>query len=124
MSDRSAEKVSTRRHAAALVSIACFVLLVLILVGTFFRHADDMTIGLLGLCAATAGGWWIITERMPRRALGIVGAAAGVVVIVVAITRALNGTDRVLVRVGIVVVLLGAMLASARAAMMHDVQRH
>ena len=35
--------------------------------------------------------WWAITERMPRRAVGIAGAALGVAAIVVALVRATPG---------------------------------
>jgi diacylglycerol kinase family enzyme len=122
MSERSAEKVSARRRAAALVSLACFAVLVLSLVVILFRHADDLTIGIVGLFVAAAGGWWIITEQMPRRALGAIGAALGLVAIVVAVVRAVNGADRVVLWVVLVVVLLALMLASARAAMMQELQ--
>ena len=49
--------------------------LALMLVVILFRHADHLTIGLVGLVLAAAGGWWIVTERMPRRAFGVVGVA-------------------------------------------------
>ena len=60
---------------------------------------------------------------MPRRAFGIAGVAVGLVAIVVAIARALDGADRITLRVVVVVVLLAVMLASARAAMTHDLHR-
>ncbi len=123
MSDRPTEKVSNRRRTAALVSLASFVLLVLILVGILFDHADDLAIGLLGLCVTTAGGWWIVTEPMPRRAFGIGGVTIGLLAIIVAIARAINGTDRVALRVVVAVVVLTMMLASARAAMTNDRDR-
>ena len=123
MSDASAERVSTRRRAAAVVSILCFVLLALMLVGILFRSANHLVFSLLGLCVAAAGGWWMVTERMPRRAFGIAGAAVGLVVIVVTIARALVGADRVALRVVLIIVVLGVMLASARAAMVRNLHR-
>ena len=39
-------------------------------------------LALLGLAVAVAGGWWVITEQMPSRAMGIVGAVVGMVVMV------------------------------------------
>jgi diacylglycerol kinase family enzyme len=122
MSDRP-RNVSTGRRTAALVSLGSFVLLVLILVGILFDHADDLAIGLLGLCVATAGGWWTITERLPRRAFGIAGLAIGLVAIAVATARALDGADRITLRVAVAVVVLGVMLASARVAMTSDLHR-
>jgi len=55
MSDRSAGNVSARRRTAALVSLACFAVLAVTLVIILFRHADDLTIGLVGLFVAAAG---------------------------------------------------------------------
>jgi diacylglycerol kinase family enzyme len=123
VSERSTEKVSPGRRTAALVSLGCFVLLVLVLVGILFDHADDLAIGLLGLCVATAGGWWVVTEPMPRRAFGIVGVLVGLLAIIVATARALDGADRIALRVVVAVVVLAVMLASARAAMMPDLHR-
>ena len=75
---RSTEKVSARRRAAALVSLAllraarpdassasCS--------GT--RHVPRRSRS-SGSGVAAAGGWWVVTEPMPRRAFGIVGRRA------------------------------------------------
>ena len=48
---------------------------------------------------------------------------AGLVVIASAIVRALDGADRIVLRVVLVVVLLAGMLALARAAMAPDLRR-
>ena len=123
MNEPSAHKASARSRRAAVVSLACFALLVLALVGILFRHGDDLALALVGLCIAAAGGWWAVTELMPRRAFGIGAAVVGVVAIVVATTRALGGADRIALRVALFVVLLALMLASARAAMLHSLDR-
>ncbi|HEY2332065.1 MAG TPA: diacylglycerol kinase family protein [Acidimicrobiales bacterium] len=123
MSDGFSERVSARRRTAALVSVGCFVLLVLILVVILVRHADSLTIGIVGLGVAAAGGWWVLTEQMPRRAFGAIGLAVGFGAIVLAIARAINGADRVALWGVLVVAVLLAMLASAHRAMMRDLDR-
>jgi diacylglycerol kinase family enzyme len=123
MNERPAEKVSIRRRIAALVSLICFVLLASSLVVLLVRHVEDMTIGLLGLCIAAAGAWWIVTERMPRRAFGMVGLTVGFAAIAVAIGRAIDGADRIALWIILVTVLLVIMIGLARVATMPDAHR-
>jgi diacylglycerol kinase family enzyme len=123
MSDPSAEKLRARRRAAAIGSLACIAALTAILVGILFRSANHLVVALLGLGLAVAGGWWFVTERMPRRALGVAGVVAGLIVIASAIARTLNDTDRIVARVVLVVILLLLTLALTRAAMAPDLHR-
>lgn len=60
-----------RRQAAAVLGVlpfaAALVSLVLFLVG----NVAGLVVGLLGVGVVTAGGWWVITEPMFRRGVGI-----------------------------------------------------
>jgi diacylglycerol kinase family enzyme len=112
--------VPTRRRVAAIVGLVTSVILAAVVVAILFRNGDSLVIGLLGLCVAVAGGWWVITEPMPRRAIGILGVAVGMAAMVFAVANALNGADRVLVRTALVAALLAITLGSARAAMVRD----
>ena len=87
--------VSTRRRVAALVALASALVLAAAVVVILLRNGTSLAIGLVGLCLAVAGGWWLITEPMPRRAIGIVGVVAGLAAMVFALAHALNGADRV-----------------------------
>ena len=98
---------------AALVGAATLVAFV---AAVLIRNGQSLVIGLVGVGVAVAGAWWALTERMPRRALGTVGVVAGVAAIAVAVARALNGAERIGVRVAVVCVLLAATTACAAAA--------
>ncbi len=80
------------------------------------RNGGRLRVALVGLAVAVAGGWWVLTERMPRRAVGMVGLVAGVVLMLVALIRAAANGDQVLLRVAILVVLIALVGWTARAA--------
>ena len=107
--------VSARRRVMAWVAIGSAALLGLAVVVLLVNHALALILCLVGLALAVAGGWWVLTERMPRRAVGMVGLAAGVLVMLVALVRVAT-TDEILLRVAILVVLIGITGWAARAA--------
>lgn len=100
----------------AWLSIGSAVLLAVVLALLLVHHAGSLLIALVGLAVAVAGGWWVLTERMPRRAVGMVGLVAGVVLMLVALIRAAANGDQVLLRVAILVVLIALVGWTARAA--------
>ena len=65
---------------------------------------------------AGAGGWWLITERPPRRWVGLGGVVVGLVIIVGAVIAAADG-DWPLVRAALVLLLFVVTIGSARLAM-------
>jgi diacylglycerol kinase family enzyme len=116
--------ISWRERAYALGSLACGLFLVVILVGFIVRNLGFLALALVGLGLAAAGAWWAITERMPRRAIGIVGAALGVVGIVVALFRATPQGDQVGLRLVVLAVLLAGAVGLGRAALVRDLHVH
>ena len=62
--------VSPRRRLAAVAALVGTAALVAFVIAVLFRNGDSVVIGLVGVVVAVAGGWWVITERMPRRAIG------------------------------------------------------
>jgi diacylglycerol kinase family enzyme len=112
--------VSTRRRAAAVVALVGTVALIAFVVAVLFRHGAHVVTGLVGLAIAVAGAWWVITARMPRRAIGAVGVFVGLVIVGVAVVNALDGAERIAVRIIIFVVLLLVTMACARAAMLRE----
>ena len=70
-------RVSLRRRLAAWFALAGTVALAVTLAVILFNHGVSILIGIVGLFLAVAGGWWLVTEPMPRRAIGIAGLAAG-----------------------------------------------
>lgn len=91
--------------------------LVLVVVVALIRNPGMLVVGLVGLALTGWGGWWAITERMPRRALGIVSAVAGLLLIGLGIARAVAGTDTAVLLAAVVVVLFGIAAAQARLAL-------
>ncbi len=109
-----------RTRALALASLGCGAVLVLLVVLFVARNVADLAVALVGLTLAVAGGWWIATERMPRRALGAVGAVIGVVVVAVAVVHATADAEQPLARLVLLGVLLVVTVGLARAALVHD----
>ena len=63
--------VSVRRRFAAIVALVGLAALTVFLVGVLFHTGVYLLLGLVGLLVAVAGGWWFVTEQMPRRAIGV-----------------------------------------------------
>ena len=87
---RCSRRVCTRPHAprvAAIVALVTSVVLVLYVLAVLFGHCVDLLFGLIGVSVAVAGGWWLVTKRMPRRFFGIIGVVVGLVALGVIIAR-------------------------------------
>ncbi|MFN8034723.1 MAG: diacylglycerol kinase family protein [Acidimicrobiia bacterium] len=115
--------VSVRRRVAAAGALAGTVVLAVAIAVILFNNAVSLAVGIVGLGLVVAGGWWSVTEQMPRRAVGVAGIAVGLVVIGVAVYRAVDGADRIVLRLALVVVLLAITLGCARGAMAQDLHR-
>ena len=116
--------ISWRERAYALGSLGCGTLLTVVLIGFIVRNLAFLALGLFGLGLVAVGAWWVITERMPRRAMGLVGAALGVAAIVAALFRATPQGDYVGLRVVVLAVLLAGAVALGRAALVRDLYAH
>jgi diacylglycerol kinase family enzyme len=87
-------------------------------------NAGFVALGLAALGLAVAGAWWAVTERVPRRAVGIVGVGIGAAGMVAALILATPQVDRVVVRSLILAVLLSGAVGLARAALARDLHHH
>ncbi len=119
----TATRVSLRRRLAAWFALAGTVALAVTLAVILFNHGVSILIGIVGLFLAVAGGWWLVTEPMPRRAIGIAGLAAGFALMVAALANALGDADRIAFRAVLIAALLAITLACARAAMLRDLHQ-
>jgi len=108
------------QRVAAVVALVAIGLVLVVLVVFVVSSLTAVIVAVAGLAIATAGGWWVITEGMPRRAIGIGGLVAGVLVIVVALAIAVSGAERIGVRLAIVVALLALGMAAAHEALRRD----
>ncbi len=104
------------RRVWAVVSLVCIGLLVLLLAAFLVTDLVAVVVAVAGLAVTAWGGWWAITERMPRRALGAAVLVLGLLVLVAALVLGADRDQRpgwiLLAALGLVV---GA-LAGARAA--------
>ncbi|MEZ5184827.1 MAG: diacylglycerol kinase family protein [Candidatus Nanopelagicales bacterium] len=114
------EPPSVRRRIWAVVSLVAMALSVVLVVVFLVSEPILLIGGTLGLAVVGAGGWWLATEQYPRRVIGGMGVAAGVLVIVWSVLRAFADSDGGLWR--LLVVLAAATLAvgAARAALVRD----
>ena len=88
------------------------------------RNLGFLVLALVGLGVAVGGMWWAVTERMPRRGLGIAGGIVGVILMVLAIIWVTPHSDRPLLRLALVAVLLVAAVGFGRAALVRDLHEH
>ncbi|MGP8063356.1 MAG: diacylglycerol/lipid kinase family protein [Acidimicrobiales bacterium] len=88
------------------------------------RNFGFLVLALVGLSITVGGAWWAVTERMPRRGLGIAGGVVGVILMVLAVVWVTPHTDRPLFRLVLLVVLLGSAVGLGRAALVRDVLEH
>ena len=119
---RRPKRVSGRERGLALGSLACGLLLAVAIVAFVLHNLGWLALALAGLALAVGGLWWAITERMPRRGLGIVGGVGGVVLIALTVIWATPHADRPLLRLVAMAVLLCGAVGLARAALTRDLQ--
>ncbi len=117
---RTVTRVSLRRRLGAWFALAGTVALAVTLAVILFNHGVSIVIGIVGLVLAVAGGWWLVTEPMPRRAVGIAGLVAGLALMVAALANVFNDADRIALRAVLVAALLAITLVCACAAMVRD----
>ena len=116
------DRVAWPQRGLALASLGCGLLLAVAVVVFVIRGFSTLAVALVGLVITIGGGWWIITERMPRRLIGAAVAVLGVVVIGAAVVHATPSADRPVLRVVLVVALLAATVALGRVALVRDIE--
>jgi diacylglycerol kinase family enzyme len=116
-------EITMTRRVAALVALVGAAVLVVVVVVFLVRSGVLLLFGLAGLAVTVAGAWWAVTERMPRRLVGIIAGAVGFVVMCIALALAASNGEHFLLNGAIVVVLLAVSLGCGRAAVVHGVHR-
>ena len=86
--------VSGRQRALAWMSIACAVVLAVVLIVFSLSNLLALLAVVLGLAVAVAGAWWLVTEHPPRRWFGLIGALVGLAIIVAAVFGAADQYSR------------------------------
>jgi diacylglycerol kinase family enzyme len=112
--------IGGRRRIAAGVAVVAVGVLAVVLLVFLWRNLLAAVVALAGLVLSVAGGWWVVTERMPRRAMGVVGVGAGLLVVVAAVVSTIDGVDQIVLRLVAIVGLLAIAMLSARYALRRD----
>jgi diacylglycerol kinase family enzyme len=120
----TAGRVSWRKRGCAIGSLVCGLLVVAVLIGFIARNLGSVAIAAVGLALAITGVWWAVTERMPRKALGIVAVVLGAGGIVEALVRATPQGDRVVLRLALLGALLALSVGLGRAALVRNLADH
>ena len=117
---RSANASGWRQRGLALASLGCGLVVAVMLIVFMATNLGFLMLALIGLALTVAGGWWVITERMPRRAIGMAAGVAGVAVIVLAVIQATPQGDRPLLRLVLLAAFLAGAVGFGRAALVRD----
>lgn len=108
---------STGQRVQAIVALVAAAVLVVVVVVLLASSLMALLIGVIGLILMGAGGWWVVTEQMPRRGVGFAGVALGAVAVIVALIGVIVGFEG---RVGagvLVIVLAAIVLGETRLAL-------
>ncbi len=118
--DRRASAVSARTRVLALVSLCVGASLVVVTAAFAVRNVGSLLQALAALAVAGAGAWWVITERLPRRAVGFAGLIAGLALLVSAVVTATPASERPWLRLVVVLVGVAVTVLCGRAALVRD----
>ena len=117
-------RIGWPERACALGSLACGLVLVGFVIGFIVRNLGFLALAVVGLGLAVAGAWWTITERMPRRAIGMVGAVLGIAGIVARWWARRRRGEHVGLRLVLLAVLLIGAVGLGRAALARNLHAH
>jgi diacylglycerol kinase family enzyme len=114
--------VTARQRVLAILALVADLLLLVALLRFLLDNGGMLLLALVGLSVAVGGGWWMVTEQMPRRGFGVTGLVAGFALIVVAIVRGAATSDQPFLRIAVVAALLAVAGITARAALLPDLR--
>jgi diacylglycerol kinase family enzyme len=115
--DRPRPSITSFARAMAVLSLGCSVLLLVLVAAFLVRNGIYVAIGLAGVVLAVVSGWWVVTGRAWRRVVGWAGLGAGAVLIVTALLGAGHEDWESVIRLVVALVLLAAIVSSARSAL-------
>jgi len=116
------ERPSLRRRALAFLSLLATAVLVVEVIVFVARNAVWLVVALAGVALAVAGLWWVLTERLPRRAVGTVGLVVGAALVVAAIVQVVQGAQSPLLRIAVAGATLAVAATAGRAALAPDLR--
>lgn len=108
---------STRQRIQAIIALVCIAALILLVVAALLRNPAILVVGIVGLLVTAWGAWWAITEQMPRRAVGVVVAVVGLILILFGLIRGITNTESAILQGVLVIALVGLAASQARLAL-------
>ncbi|MFM2438582.1 MAG: lipid kinase YegS [Actinomycetota bacterium] len=116
----AAPEVSTFRRACAIVALLAAAILLVAIVLYLIANIGYLILGLIALALAGGGGWLLVTEQMPRRAVGAVLLGAGVLVMLWTIFQVASDSEHPVLRMLVVIVLAAVAVIGTRLALVHE----
>ena len=113
---------TARQRLLAILALLADLLLLVAVIVFLINSGVQLLVALIGLAIAVAGGWWMVTEEMPRRGFGTAGLVVGFVLIVLALVIAATSAENPVLRIGIVAALLLIAGGASRAALLPDLR--
>ena len=107
------------------MALALVVVLVAYATVVLISNLNALLLGAVGMAMIVVGLWWLITERMPRRAIGIIAGVLGLAVVAVAVVwvsdggRDLRQVLTILLIIGVLGGLVGLLARVALADTLH-----
>ena len=117
---------SAAKRLLAVVSLVAITLVVLLALLFLLTRPILLLGSFAGLAVAGTGGWWLITEQNPRRAIGIAGIVLGALIIIGSFWWASTNSGGTLWRLLLIMFLLAVAISAARGALvrnLHDIDR-
>jgi diacylglycerol kinase family enzyme len=113
---------SPARRTLAVLSLLAAAVLVGAVIVFLVHNLAWLVVALLGLVVGTAGLWWVLTERLPRRAFGIAALVVGAALVVVAMLQTIESLQTALLRLVVATALVAVTAFAGRAAMAPDLR--
>ncbi len=105
-----------RVRVLAWTSLLASALFVVLVIAFAARNAGAVVLGIVGVLAALAGGWWLVAGQAARRIVGIAGVVVGAALAVAALLWAGDESWASVARLAVALLLLALALFAARAA--------
>lgn len=117
----SPTRTNLLRRVAAIIAIAAAAAFVVTMVILLLHNGILIVVGLVGVAVSAAGAWWTITERAPRRFVGLALVAVGLIVMMLGLTHMFTRADRLVPHLALALGLLLLASIAARLALVHDI---
>lgn len=115
-----------RNRLQAAVALLSLVAIATVIVVTLWRNPGWLLLAVAGWGLLGWGGWWVVTERMPRRAIGAAAMAVGMAAVVASLAGVLVGAERLpwaVLAVLAVLTLTATAATAARLALVQELHR-